>query len=42
MAGPNVTGAATSFAFLDNPAKLQKEASNMKFDFVQDAMKSAK
>jgi len=42
MACPNVTGAATSFAFLDNPAKLQKEASNKKFDFVQDTMKSAK
>jgi len=42
MAGLDVTGVATSFAFLNDPARLQKEASNRKFDFVQDAMKSAK
>jgi len=42
MEGPNITGAATSFAFLEDPAKLQKEVSNRKFDFVKDAMKSAK
>jgi hypothetical protein len=35
-------GVATSFAFMEDPSKAKREASNKKFDFVQDAMKSAK
>lgn len=42
MGGSNATGSTTSFTFLDDPVKLRKEASNKKFDFVQDAMKNAK
>ena len=42
MGGSNGSGVATSFAFMEDPAKTQKEASNKKFDFIQDAMKSAK
>ena len=35
-------GVATSFAFMDDPNKAKQDASNKKFDFVQDAMKGAK
>jgi len=35
-------GVATSFAFMEDPTAAKKETSNKKFDFVQDAMKSAK
>lgn len=48
MGNPSVMGAmgghgvATSFAFMEDPTKAKREASNKKFDFVQDAMKSAK
>lgn len=48
MGNPSVMGAmgghgvATSFAFMEDPNKAKREASNKKFDFVQDAMKSAK
>jgi triacylglycerol esterase/lipase EstA (alpha/beta hydrolase family) len=35
-------GVATSFAFMEDPTTAKKDASNKKFDFVQDAMKSAK
>jgi len=42
MGGANLSAASTTFAFMDDPAKVQKEASNKKFDFVMDAMKHAK
>jgi len=35
-------GVATSFAFTEDPTEAKKGASNKKFDFVQDAMKSDK
>ena len=35
-------GVATSFAFMDDPTTVVRDASNKKFDFVQDAMKGAK
>jgi len=42
MGATNGSGVATSFAFMEDPAKVKREASNKKFDFVQDAMKDAK
>jgi hypothetical protein len=42
MGGMGGHGVATSFAFMDDPNKAKKDASNKKFDFIQDAMKSAK
>lgn len=42
MGGMGGHGVATSFAFMEDPNKAKKDASNKKFDFVQDAMKSAK
>lgn len=42
MGGMGGSGVATSFAFMEDPNKVKREASNKKFDFVQDAMKSAR
>lgn len=35
-------GVSTSFAFMDDPAKVEKEQQNKSFDFVKDAMNGAK
>lgn len=42
MGAHNGSGVATSFAFMEDPNKVRKEATNKKFDFVQDAMKGAR
>jgi len=42
MGGMGGSGVATSFAFMEDPNKVKREASNKKFDFVQDAMKGAR
>ena len=42
MGATTGSGVATSFAFMDDPTKVKQDASNKKFDFVQDAMKDAK
>jgi hypothetical protein len=42
MGANNGSGVATSFAFMEDPNKARREASNKKFAFVQDAMKGAK
>lgn len=42
MGANNGSGVATSFAFMEDPNKAKKEATNKKFDFVQDAMKGAR
>lgn len=42
MGGANAGAMSASFAFMDDPAKVKKDASNKKFDFVSDAMKSAR
>lgn len=42
MGGMGGSGVSTSFAFFEDPNTARKEASNKKFDFVLDAMKSAK
>lgn len=42
MGGVHAGGMSASFAFMDDPAKAKKDASNKKFDFVSDAMKSAR
>ncbi len=42
MGASNGSGVATSFAFMEDPNKAKREASNKKFEFVQDAMKGAK
>ena len=42
MGATGGSGAKTSFAFMEDPNKKRKEATNKKFDFVQDAMKGAK
>lgn len=42
MGANNGSGVATSFAFFEDPNKARREASNKKFEFVQDAMKGAR
>lgn len=42
MGGAHAGGMSASFAFMEDPAKAKKDASNKKFDFVSDAMKSAR
>ena len=42
MGAHNGSGVATSFAFMEDPNKVKKDATNKKFDFVQDAMKGAR
>lgn len=42
MGASNGSGVATSFAFMEDPSKARREATNKKFEFVQDAMKGAK
>jgi hypothetical protein len=42
MGATGGSGAKTSFAFMEDPSQKRKEATNKKFDFVQDAMKGAK
>jgi hypothetical protein len=42
MGAMNGSGVATSFAFMEDPSKQRQDASNKKFDFVQDAMKTAR
>ena len=41
-AGHGGGGVSTSFAFMDDPAKVKKEQQNKSFDFVKDARKGAK
>ena len=42
MGASNGSGVATSFAFMEDPSKARRDATNKKFEFVQDAMKGAK
>lgn len=42
MGAINGSGVATSFAFMEDPNKARRDASNKKFEFVQDAMKGAR
>jgi len=42
MGGSSTSGVTRSFAFMEDPVKAVKEASNKKFDFVQDAINGAK
>lgn len=42
MGARNGSGVSTSFAFMEDPNKARKDASNKQFEFVQDAMKGAR
>ncbi len=42
MGAHNGSGVVTSFAFMEDPNKAKKDATNKKFEFVQDAMKGAR
>ena len=42
MGAMNGHGINISFAFMEDPTQARRDASNKKFDFVQDAMKGAK